>query len=147
MVTKSSVAKAPAKKAAAPKPAKIVIPKTIGACADRLYELKAQMSAINKQLEALDKERKVIQEHVINELPKSNATGVSGKAANVRTITVDVPQVKDWDDFYGFVRSSKRTDLMQRRLSEGAIGELLDAGKKVPGVEMFTVVKISLTKV
>lgn len=139
-VKKTNVA-APAK----PKPIKI--PKTIGACADRLYELKGEMSKLNKLLEEMDKERKTIQEHVINELPKSSATGVSGKAANVRVVTKEVPQVKDWDAFYGYVRKTKRTDLLQRRLSEGAIGELLDSGVKVPGVQNFTAVSISLTKV
>lgn len=129
------------------KPKKIIVPKTIGACADRLYKIKDEMSKLNKMVEELDKERKTIQEHVINTLPKSNATGVSGKLANVSVRNVDIPQVKDWDKFYEFVRKSKRTDLLQRRLSEGAISEILDAGKKVPGVEPFTVVKISLTKV
>lgn len=144
----TTTSKAPVKGAAKPaKAAVIKIPKTIGACADRLFELKAQMSIVNKQLEALDAERKKIQEHVINELPKSNATGISGKTANVRVITADVPQVQDWEAFYGYVRKTKRTDLMQRRLSEGAIAEILDSGKTVPGVVPFTVVKISLTKV
>lgn len=134
--------------ASAPAKAKpIKIPKTIGACADRLYELKGEMSKINKQLEELDKERKAIQEHVINELPKSSATGVSGKAANVKVVTKDVPQVKDWDAFYGYIRKTKRTDLMQKRLSDAAVGELLDQGVKVPGVQTFTAVSISLTKV
>jgi len=133
--------------AAAAKPKKIVVPKTLGACADRLYAIKAEMSALNKKGEELDKERKAIQEHVINTLPKSNATGVAGKVANVKTMTVEVPQVKDWDVFYGYVRKTKRTDLLQRRLSEGAINEILDSGKKIPGVEPFPVVKISLTKV
>jgi hypothetical protein len=131
---------------AAAKPKKIVVPKTIGACADRLYAIKDEASKIKKQLDELDKERKAIQEHVINELPKSNARGVTGKVANVRVITKEVPQVKDWDAFYGYVRKTKRTDLLQRRLSDGAVGELMDQGVKVPGVESFTAVSISLTK-
>lgn len=143
------MATAPTKTAAgkAAKPAVIKMPKTIGSCADRLYDLKAQMSALNKQLEALDTERKKIQEHVINELPKSNATGVSGKKANVRVTTKEVPQVHDWEAFYGYVRKTKRTDLMQRRLSEASISEIIDSGKAVPGVQLFKAVSISLTKV
>jgi hypothetical protein len=136
----------PTNPAAAKKPA-FKIPKKIADCADRLYELKAQMSAVAKTLEALDKERKAIQEYVINELPKSNATGISGKTANVRSVTAVIPQVEDWDKFYEFVRKSKRTDLLQRRVSDGAIQELWDTNKVVPGVKQFTVVKLSLTKV
>jgi len=143
------MATAPTKTAAGKAAAKPVIkvPKTIGGCADRLYDIKSQMSALNKQLEALDTERKKIQEHVINELPKSNATGVSGKQANVRVVTKEVPQVQDWEAFYGYIRKTKRTDLMQRRLSEASVSEILDAGKPVPGVHLFKAVSISLTKV
>jgi len=142
------VAKTPIKTAAgaAAKPKKIVIPKTIGLCADRLYVLKDEKAKLTKQLEELDKERKAIQEHVINELPKSNAKGVSGSVANVRVVTKDVPQVEDWDALYTYIRKTKRTDLLQRRLSEASIGELLDQGVKVPGVKTFTAVSISLTK-
>jgi hypothetical protein len=130
-----------------PKAPKIVVPKTLGACADRLYKLKDEMSALTKKVEALDAERKAIQEHVIETLPKSQATGVSGKLANVKVVTKDVPQVEDWEAFYGYVRKTKRTDLMQRRLAEGAIAELMDDGVRIPGVKTFKAVKISLTKV
>lgn len=126
---------------------KIVVPKTLGACADRLFKIKDEAAKLAKQAAELDAERKAIQEHVINTLPKSNATGVSGKLANVKVRTVDVPQVKDWDKFYAYVAKNKSFHLMQRRLAEGAVNEILDTGKKIPGVEPFPVVKISLNKV
>jgi len=126
---------------------KIIIPKTLGACADRLYKIKDEASVLAKKAAELDAERKAIQEHVINTLPKSNATGVSGKLANVKVRTVDVPQVKDWDKFYAYIKKNNSFHLMQKRLSEGAVGEILDSGKKIPGVEPFPVVKISLNKV
>lgn len=126
---------------------KFKIPKSIGACADRLFKIKEEASELAKKAAALDTERKAIQEHIINTLPKSEATGVSGKLANVKVRTVDVPQVKDWEKFYAYIKKVGRFDLLQKRLSEGAVSEILDSGKKVPGVEPFPVVKLSLTKV
>ena len=60
--------------------------------------------------------------------------------------TKQVPQVKDYEPFYAFIKKENRFDLLQKRLSEGAIKEIWDQGKVVPGIEAFTAVTISLTK-
>lgn len=122
-------------------------PKTLGGCADRLYELKDKMAAAQRVVDALDAERKALKEHVINTLPKSEATGVAGRVARVRVVPKSTPQVKDWAAFYAYVQKNKRPDLLQRRVNETAVKELLDAKKKVAGVEVFNYVDISLTKV
>lgn len=122
-------------------------PKTLGGCADRLYQLKELQAQAQRKVDEIDAERKALKEHVINTLPKSEATGVAGKLARVRVLPKEVPQVKDWPAFYAYAKRVNRLDLMQRRLNEKAVTELLEAGKKVAGVEVFTYVDISLTKV
>jgi hypothetical protein len=136
----------PTSRATAAKP-KFKIPKTIGACADRLYELKAQISDLRKASDALDEERKAIQEYVINNLPKSEATGVAGKLARVTVVTKQVPQVEDWDKFYAYVKKTGSFDLMSRSISAAAIKERWENKKDVPGVKAFEAVSISLNKV
>lgn len=126
--------------------AEIKIPKTLGACADRLYALKALKSAAQKAVDALAEEESAIKNHLIENLPKSEASGVAGKVARAMIITQNVPQVKDWDAFYEHVRKTKSFDLLQRRVSDAAVKERWENGKKVPGVETFTVVKVSLNK-
>ena len=121
-------------------------PKTIGACADRLYELKELKSEAQKAVDKIEEERKALERHVIETLPKSAALGVAGKVARVTVVTKQVPQVKDYEPFYAFIKKNNRFDLLQKRLSEGAIKEIWDQGKTVPGVEAFTAVTISLTK-
>lgn len=122
------------------------IPKTLGACADRLLELRHAKAELNRALEALEEERRAVEAKLIAELPKSEAAGVTGHAANARVVTKQVPTAKDWDQIYKHVLRTKDFALLQRRLSEGAVKELWEAGKAVPGVEAFTVVTVSVTQ-
>ena len=123
------------------------LPKSLGACADRLYELRQRRLAVQKEVDKLAAEEAALREHIINTLPKSEASGIAGKLARVTVITKQVPQVKDWDAFYKFVKKTGSFDLLQRRLTDQAMKERWEAGKEVPGVEHFNAVSISLNKV
>lgn len=126
---------------------KYVFPKTLGACADKLYELKAKRSAAQKVADAIEEEEKALKEHIINTLPKSEANGVAGKLCRVTVVIKEVPQVKDWDAFYKHVKKTGDFDLLQRRLSDAAVKLRWDAKKKVPGVDVFNAVSLSMNKV
>lgn len=121
-------------------------PKTFGAMADRLYELRAKRLEAQKVVDAFETEEKALKEHVIQTLPKSD-TGAAGKTAKVRVETATVPQVEDWTAFHAFVKKTNRFDLMQKRLSPEGIIELWEAKKTVPGVKPFNIVKVSITKI
>lgn len=126
--------------------AKHVIPKTIGACADKLFELKQKKSELTKQVEALDEHRKLIEDHIINTLDKHDARGVRGKVASVKVLLSRVPSVKDWPKFYAHILKTKDFSLLQKRVSDTAVKERWEAEEQVPGVEPFDIVKVSLTK-
>lgn len=126
---------------------KFKFPKTMGACADRLYELRQKRLEMQKEVDKIAAEEAALKEHIINTLPKSEASGVAGKLARVTVITKVVPQVKDWDAFYKYVKKTGEFDLMQRRINDGAIKERWEAGKEIPGVEHFNTVSVSINKV
>lgn len=126
---------------------KYKFPKAMGACADRLFELREKRLEEQKKVDAIEAEEKAIKEHIIQNLPKSEASGVAGKVARVTVITKQVPQVKDWDVFYKHVKKTGEFELLQRRLTDTAIRERWDAGKQVPGVESFNAVTLSINKV
>lgn len=121
-------------------------PKTLGACADRLYKLRLERAEAQKVADKIEEEEKALKEYIINTLPKSEASGVSGKVARVSVVVRIVPQVKDWSEFYKYVEKTKSFDLLQRRLSEKAVQERWDAGKRVAGVETFNVITVSVNK-
>jgi hypothetical protein len=122
-------------------------PKTLGACADRVYELRAKRLAMQKEVDAIEAEEKALKVHIIDTLPKSETTGVAGKLARVTVITKQVPQVKDWEAFWKSFNKKTDTDLLQHSLSKPAVEARWEAGKKVAGVEAFTVVTLSINKV
>lgn len=126
---------------------KYKFPKALGACADRLYQLRAQRLSVQKQVDELWAEEKALKSHIIDTLPKSEASGVAGKLARVTVVTKDIPQVKDWDTFYKYVKKTGQFDLLQRRLTDTAVKERWEAGKEIPGVEHFKAVTVSLNKV
>jgi hypothetical protein len=123
------------------------MPKTLALCADELYKTREARLVAQKAVEALESKESALKEHLINNLPKSDASGVAGKLARVTIVTKVIPQVKDWDKFYKFIKKTGSFDLMQRRLTDTAVQERWDNGKEVPGVEPFNVVKVSLNKV
>jgi hypothetical protein len=129
-----------------PEKPKFKIPKTLGACADRLYALRELKAAAQKSVDAIEAEYNAIREYVIETLPKSEASGVAGRVGRVAVVRKEVPQVEDWTAFYAYVKKNNAFELLQRRLGDAAVKERWDAGKVVPGVTKFTAVTISLTK-
>ncbi len=126
---------------------KYKFPKAMGACADRLYQLRQKRLEMQKEVDKVAAEESALKEHIINTLPKSEASGVAGKLARVTVVTKQIPQVKDWGAFYEYVKKTGQFDLMQRRITDAAIKERWEAGEEVPGVERFNAVSISINKV
>ena len=122
-------------------------PKAMGACADLLYQLKAKRLAGQKLVDEVEAEEKALKAYIINNLPKSEASGVAGNVARVTVVTRDEPQIEDADKFHAYITKTKRWDLMQNRLSPAAVKELWEAGKTVDGVKAFQIVTLSLNKV
>lgn len=122
------------------------IPATIGACADLLFRMKERRQGVQRQLEEMEEEERALKAHIIQTLPKSQASGVAGRLASVSVRNKEIPQVKDWEKFYAYVRKHSRFDLMQRRLAEKAVAEMLDDGVKVPGVVVFVTPVVSMSK-
>lgn len=122
------------------------IPKTLGGCADRLYELRAERQELNREVKEIEALESAIKEKLIEELPKSQAEGVTGKTARAMIKSKAIGHVTDWGKLYDHIRRKKDFSLLQRRLSDASVQDQWESGKKIPGVEPFTVLKVSLTK-
>jgi len=122
-------------------------PKELGAVADELFQLKEQRSRVQKLADLIEEREKALKAYVIETLPKSKSTGVSGQLATVTIVTKDIPTAKDWDKIYAFILKTKSFDLLQRRLAEGSVKERWENDEAIPGVEHFNAVTVSVTKV
>ena len=122
-------------------------PKSMAICADKLYELKNHRLSEQKKVDAIELEEKALKEYIIENLPKSEASGASGKIARVTVVTKEVPQVSDWDKFYAHIKKTGDFELLGRTISKAAIQDRWEHKKLVPGVETFQAVTISINKV
>lgn len=122
------------------------LPKTLGACVDELGLLREQLSALHRDEEKLKERKAALEQRLIEELPASDAEGIAGKACRATIVTKRVPVVKDWAKLYAYVKKTGAFELLQRRLSTEAVEERWGDKKQVPGIEGFTVKKVSLTK-
>lgn len=144
--------------AAASKATGLKIPKELATCADMLYEMELKRYALQHQIEAMKKDETTLREHLINNLPKSNALGVTGKLANAVIKEKEIIELagSEEDRFslvYDYILKNARRNpgvwsLLQRRLGDAAAKELVDAGKgKLIGAKLGKVPVVSLTKV
>jgi hypothetical protein len=69
---------------------------------------------------------------------------MTGKHASVSITSTVVANVEDWDAFGAYILKNKLLHMLQRRVSDPAYRELLDAGKKVPGVQPFNKKRLNL---
>lgn len=125
------------------------IPKTMGACADKLYKLREKRYELGRQIKEIEEEESVIKKYVIDNLSKQESNGVSGKVANVRIKVEDVPTVEDWEAFYKYITRTKSFDMLQKRINVKAIRERIEDKKdfaKKAGIGSYTNVSVSITK-
>jgi hypothetical protein len=125
---------------------KLKIPKSMGACADLLFDMKQERLALDKVVEAMKANENSLTNHIIDNLPKGD-TGAAGKHHKVQIRTEQIPQAEDWEAIYKHIKKTGDFDLLQRRLNPKAVMERLEDRKKVPGTKLFTAVKVSLTQV
>lgn len=123
------------------------IPSALGACADLLYTTRQDRLALQAQVKELEERESALKEHIIRELPKSQAGGIAGRVARATINQKVVPRVMDWEAFEKFVLKNKTIGYLQRRVNDAMVTELWDAGKTVPGVEQYTVVSVGLNKI
>jgi len=143
---------APAKKAnpepkeVKAKKGKFFIPKTLAACADLLYTTREDRLAAKKNLDALEEHEKALKEHLINNLPKGAAKGVTGQIARVTIETEPVPTVEDWNKVYKYIAKTGSFDLLGRSISSKAVQLRWENKQKIPGIGTFNVVKVHINK-
>lgn len=125
---------------------KLVVPKSLAAAADALYETKKQRLAAQNDIKPLAEFETALKEHLIQNLPKSDANGAIGKVAKAQVVKKDIPRVEDEKAFLKFAKKPGNEDLLKIVPNMEAIQARWESKKAVPGVKAFTVVTISSTK-
>lgn len=137
----SEVLEKPARGKAKPAPAK---PLTLGAAADKVWQLREEKRALDKQVTAIETQIKELTETIFGMCDEQDTRKAEGKKASISINYTEVGNVTDWDTFWPWVAKTKNFHLVQKRVSDPGLREQWELGKKTPGVEPFTKRSLSI---
>lgn len=118
---------------------------TTGAIIDKIWDLREQKRALEAEVTTIENEVAALTEDLSTQLGKEGLAKATGKKASASFSSNVVANVEDWNAFLAYVYKNKFGHLLQRRVSDVAYRELLDQGKKVPGVQPFTKKRLNLS--
>ena len=115
-----------------------------GTTVDKLVALRNKKRDLEASVKSLEGQIEELQSQLLEEMETAGVDKFSGKLGTVSISTNVVANVEDWDALYPYIAKNKLWHLLQRRVSDPAYRELLDAGKKVPGVQPFSKKRLNL---
>lgn len=127
------------------------IPDSMGAVADEYALTRNFRLAMEKVVEPVKERESELRDHMIRNLEKSRDegkdTGAAGRLYRVQIKDKEIPKVNNWQEFWDFIAVNKRFDLLQKRTSDKAIMDMVEADQMPPGVETVLIPDVSVTKV
>lgn len=118
--------------------AKTAPPPTMGALIDSIWASREEKRRLDAQVKETETTIAELQTQLMERMEAEGTDKAQGSKASVTISKNVVANVEDWDAFWAYVIKKKYTHLLQRRVSDPAYRELLEAGQNVPGVEPFT---------
>lgn len=121
-------------------------PKTVGAIIDEMWAFREEKRQLEAQVKKVESKIKDVETELADRMKAEGlkkATGTKATAAfGEPTVSANVT---DWDLLWPYIAKNKYFHMVQRRINDTAYRELLDLGKKVPGVEAFTKQRLNLS--
>lgn len=121
-------------------------PATVGAIIDQMWAAREEKRRLEEQVKEVEVKIKQIEGDLTERM---KAEGLEKATGSKATASFGKPtvcgNVTDWDTLWPYIAKNKYFHMVQRRINDAAYRELLEMGKKVPGVEAFTKQRLNLT--
>jgi len=111
---------------------------------DQFWVAREEKRALEEQVKEVEVKIKEIEASLMDQMEEQGLEKATGSKASASISASTVADVQDWDLFWPYIAKNKYWHLVQRRVSDPAYRELLDAGKKVPGVQPFVKRRLNL---
>ena len=114
---------------------------------DTLWALRETKRRLESEADTVAKEMATIEEQLTARMDSEGVVKATGTRATVSfssNVTAQVEGDDGWTLLYPYIAKHKYWHLLQRRISDPAYRELLEAGKKVPGVQPFVKKRLNL---
>ena len=119
-------------------------PPALGSMIDKIWAVREEKRRLEEQAKEASERISELEAQLFEQLEAQGLDKATGSKASVSITTSVVADVQDWDAVWPYIAKTKAWHLVQRRLSDPAYRELLDMGKKVPGVQPFTKRKLNV---
>lgn len=117
---------------------------SLGALIDQMHGLREKKRELEASIKDLEGQATLLETQIMDGMAEQGLEKMSGTVGTVSITSSTVANVTDWDAFWAYIHKMKYGHLLQRRVSDPAYRELLEAGKKVPGTEPFTKKRLNL---
>lgn len=111
---------------------------------DEMFAVRARKRKLEAKVKDADAEYAELASEFIQTAKSAGTDYARGKLASASITKQLVPQARDWDEIYDYIRENDAMYLLHRRISAGAWKELLDSGTDVPGIEAYEKETVSL---
>jgi len=124
--------------------------KTLGKTIDALYQQRTARLELQKEIDRIKAEEAKLTEIIFNMMDNGDVTKSAGKMASASISNSEYPIVNDWELFYKFIARTSQFHLLQRRVADAAVKEIIHTSgeeESVPGVKLHFRRKLNLGKV
>lgn len=118
----------------------------IGTMIDKYIRLDDAVKEVDVKLKKAKEKRTECADFILSRYVKEDIRSARGKLGQISRTERNVPSVFDWDKLCAYVKRHNAFELLQKRVTQEAYKERVDAGKKVPGVEIFTKIGLSISR-
>ena len=119
---------------------------TLSELLDKSTALRDEAADHERIAKDLKAEKRIIDQMVVDMMQSMGISRTGTDKVNATVIHKRLPNVTDWDAFYSYVNENDAPYLLQRRVSQKAIEEIIELGGEVPGIEFYEEDQLSLRK-
>ena len=123
---------------------KAVVP--LGDMIDALYKQDKEIKAVEATLREAKSVREDIQQKLLEKLGSDKLNGAKGRLAVASVRETPHPSLSNRPKFLKWVIKNQAFDLFQNRIASKAYFDRIEEGEAIPGVKVFTSIRVSVTR-
>lgn len=119
----------------------------LGTLVDNLWAAREEKRALEAEMKVIEDRIEAQTLELMERMEKEGIDKMAGTKASLSIGAAITANVTDWDAFGAYIIKQKYLHLLQRRVSDPAFRELLESGKKMPGVEPFVKKRLNVRSI
>ena len=123
---------------------------TVEEVTEKIYALRAQKSDLEAEIKKINAAEEVLEGFLLSTMQQAGLKSMSVLTAEGKVTvshkTSRKVSVADWDTVLGYILKNQRYELLYKNINSRNTSALIDEGKEVPGVNVFSVETVSIRR-